>query len=415
MTSPDLAPGRGPRILLVGMADSIHLARWIAQFAGLGWDLHLFPERAATPHPNLAGVTVWDWAPVTRSDPGRDLLVRNPLTLRDRTLTAAGRPPSRAAVLAGLIQKLRPDVLHTMEFQHAGYLAVDAWDRLTMEPKPAWIASNYGSDIHLFGRLSEHRPQIRALLERADIHHCECARDLAHGHTHGFAGADAELVPMGGGWDLDAVSVFRQPGRVSRRKTIALKAYEGWAGRAGVALEALRRCADLLPAYTLELYRCDDDMLARAQILSKETGIAVRRQSTLYAEATYEDILALHGRARISIGLSISDAISTSLLEAMLMGSFPVQSNTGCCDEWITSGVNGILTPAEDPAAVAVAIRKALTDDLLVDRAAAINAEVARERLAYPIVRERAVGIYDLARSLRNGAEEVEGRRRCAS
>lgn len=397
------------------MVDSIHVARWIAQLAGLGWDLHLFPERATSPHPNLAGVTVWGWSPLVRQDLGRDLAVRNPLPTRQRLAASLGRPVSRAAVLANLIRRLRPEVVHTLEFQHAGYLAVEAWNRLGVGRRPVWIASNYGSDIHLFGRLAEHRPKIRALLERADVHHCECARDLAHGRRHGFGGIDADLVPMGGGWDLDAAAVFRTQGRTSKRRTIALKAYEGWAGRAGVALEALRRCGDLLPGYTLELYRCDDEMLARAQLLGQETGLEVRRQSGIYGEAAYEEILALHGRARISIGLSIADAISTSLLETMIMGSFPIQSDTGCGDEWVASGTNGILVPAEDPAAVAAAIRTALTDDGMVDGAATLNAAIARERLAYPVVRNKARGIYERALSLRGREPGTAGGARCAS
>jgi hypothetical protein len=40
------------------------------------------------------------------------------------------------------------------------------------------------------------------------------------------------------------------------------------------------------------------------------------------------EILKLHGRPRISISLSISDAISRSVLEAMVMGAFPIQRMT---------------------------------------------------------------------------------------
>ncbi len=58
---------------------------------------------------------------------------------------------------------------------------------------------------------------------------------------------------------------------------------------------------------------------------------------------SHHDILQKHGQARISIGLSIGDAISTSLLEAIVMGSFPIQSWTSCADEWIVDGKTGIL------------------------------------------------------------------------
>ena len=31
------------------------------------------------------------------------------------------------------------------------------------------------------------------------------------------------------------------------------------------------------------------------------------------------------------------------------MGSFPIQSDTACADEWIEDGVSGLIVPPEDP------------------------------------------------------------------
>lgn len=394
------------RLLIVGMLDSMHVARWLATIDGQGWDVHLFGERDTLAHPRLAGATLWQIDPANTSRPAADLLVRPALGKSERATRAAMRRPARrAAVLAGLIRRLRPDVVHSMEFQHAGYLTLDARSRLGPGRFPPWIASNFGSDIHLFGRFPEHQPRIRDLLAAADVHHCECARDLAHGRRFGFAGRDAALVPMGGGWDLDAAAVHRTIGPVSARRTIALKAYEGWAGRAGVALEALRRVVPLLDGYTLAIYLASTEMQARSRLVAQETGMRLEVVSGLPGFVPYEQILSMHGRSRISIGLSISDAISTSLLEAMVMGSFPIQSGTGCGGEWIEDGVSGILVHPEDPQPVANAIRRVLTDDALVDRAAAINAATVRARLDYPVVRSRIVDLYQdaLARGRNRG------------
>ena len=80
----------------------------------------------------------------------------------------------------------------------------------------------------------------------------------------------------------------------------------------------------------------------------------------------------------------MSDGISTSFLEAMVMGSFPVQSWTSCAGEWIVDGKSGILVPPDDPAPVAAALRRALTDDRLVDAAAERNRAEAGRRLDGP-------------------------------
>lgn len=78
----------------------------------------------------------------------------------------------------------------------------------------------------------------------------------------------------------------------------------------------------------------------------------------------------------------------------MIMGSFPIQSNTSCLNEWVRDGETGLLVPPEDPEAVAAAIRRAVADDGLVDRAAEVNARVAAERLDESVIRPQAVAIY---------------------
>ena len=109
----------------------------------------------------------------------------------------------------------------------------------------------------------------------------------------------------------------------------------------------------------------------------------------------HEDILRLHGQARISLGASISDGIPTSLIEAMAMGSFPIQSDTSCANEWVIHGKTGFIVPAEDPQAVAEAIRLAVSDDKLVDAAAKLNWDLALERLDSAQIRRKVVGMYN--------------------
>lgn len=395
------------RLLIVGMPGSIHVARWLTNLTGLGWDIHFYPVQydpsvPAPAHPLIAGVTYWDPHGTMSSRPGRDVVARSPLIPGERTVQSLlERELESAAILARLVRRLRPDIIHSHEFQHAGYTTLDALTRLDRRDVPVWIATNYGSDIFLFSQLPEHQERIKALLAAADVHVCECNRDLALGRALGFSGMEAPLIPCGGGWDLDATAVYRSPGPTSQRRTIAVKSYEGWAGRAGTALEALRRCGRALAGYTLAFYLASPEFFQRAVRMTADTGATVEHLGGGAGRSSYEEVLALHGRSRLSIGLSISDAISTSLLETMMMGSFPIQSNTGCGDEWIRDGINGILVHPEDPQQVAEAICRALEDDALVDQAAEINRQIVRERLAYATTRQRIVGLYEQALALR--------------
>jgi hypothetical protein len=256
---------------------------------------------------------------------------------------------------------------------------------------PPSIITCWGSDIYLFGRLKEHEPKIREVLRTFDYYSCECERDVHLARTYGFRGSVLPVFPNSGGFDLAQISSLRKAGPISKRRSIVLKGYQNWAGRALVGIRALERCAELLKGYELNVYSANSDVRIAAELFERSTGIPTK----MIPEGTpHHDILRMHGSARISIGLSISDAISTSLLEAMVMGSFPIQSWTGCASEWIVDGETGILAPPEDPEIVEAAIRRALTDDTLVDQAAEKNHKLAEERLDWWKLKTMAVGIY---------------------
>src|SRR3954454_24667556 len=126
------------RLLLVCMPNVSHPARWLTALAGLGWEVHLFPvffdpSVPSPPQPLLAGLTYWDTSGIASSHPGRDLIVRSPLTSVERAAQdLLGRQPPPAGFLARLIRRLRPQVVHSLEFQHAGYRTYDALE--TTEP-----------------------------------------------------------------------------------------------------------------------------------------------------------------------------------------------------------------------------------------------------------------------------------------
>src|SRR4051812_42636665 len=333
------------RILFVALSDSIHVARWIGQLGDQGWDLHLFPSiDHGIVHASLSGTKVhhapYEW-------PGRhhnSLLARG-LVQYARKVVTRHAPSYRAERLARLIRKLKPDIVHSLEFQSAGYLCLEA-KKLLSSAFPRWIATNWGSDIYLYGRLPGHRERIAEILSACDFYSCECTRDIGLAKELGLRAPVLPVFPNSGGFDFDQILPLRTGLRTSQRKTIVLKGYQHWAGRALVGLRALERCADLLKGYRLAIYSANDDVALAAELFSVNTSVPI---SLIPHNTTHREMLSMHGHARISIGLSISDAISTSLLEAMVMGSFPVQSSTACADEWIDHGKTGMLVPAQDP------------------------------------------------------------------
>lgn len=393
------------RILIVAMSDSIHTARWINQFIDQGWDIHLFPSKDnGEVHPDITNVTVY------HSFYGRDrnkdksvkirgfALFYKPIAVFAVKVLNRFMPQYRALGLKRLMKKIRPDIVHSMEIQHAGYLTMEA-KRAHKESFPPWIVTNWGSDIYLFGRLAEHEPKIREVLAASDYYSCECKRDVALAREYGFNGEVLPVFPNAGGFDFERITSLRSSGKVADRKTIMLKGYQHWAGRALVGLRALERAAEILKGYEIVIYSVSSEVLIAAELFTKSTGIPT---CIVAPQTPHEEILNLHGQARISIGLSISDAISTSLLEAMAMGSFPIQSWTSCGNEWIEDGKTGILVPPEDPEEVEKAIRRALTDDYLVDNAASLNSILVEDKLDQSNLKSKVVEFY---KTVRDGKE----------
>lgn len=414
------------RILFVAPGTSLHTVRWMNQLRGLGWDLHLFPVESFPLQPQLRDVTLhhvlFNRRPFDEHDIARmDKLGRPPQPMGtwqslwpqdrfDRSVRQSGLPwpfrsgakaledtlarnfPQRfgrAARLAALIRRLKPDVIHSLELNGAGSLMLAARE-LVGADFPPWIATNWGSDLYLHGKLAATGPRIRAVLAACDYYDAECQRDIELARELGFRGETLPVLPNTGGLDLDRAASLRQPGPVSARRLIVIKGYQDWAGRALVALRALEHLADRLDGYRIALFLAPQAVRIAAELMSLRTGIPI----DIIPWSDQEEILRLHGRARLSIGVSISDGIPSSLLEAMAMGSFPVQSDTSCACEWIVDGRTGILLSSDEPRDVAAAIAPVLTDDALVDEAALRNAEVARKRLDERIIRPRVQDMY---------------------
>jgi hypothetical protein len=385
------------------MSESIHTARWIGQVADQGWDIHLLPcDFAAPVHSQLRNITVHRIVYGDKPDKSNDVDMRGfyfPFKVKEMKAASAlqlgistALPGYVTGKPAKIIRKLKPDIIHSLEFQHAGYSTLEAKKRLGGK-FPKWIASNWGSDIYLFGRMQEHVSKIRDVLANCDYYDCECVRDLQLARDFGFRGEALPVIPNTGGFDLERISKFRK-GKPSERRLIMIKGYQHWAGRALAGLRALERCSDMLHGYTVVVYNVfGEDVRIAAELFSNSTSIPVKIIPG--QGATHEELLALHGQARISIGLSISDAISTSFLEALVTGSFPIQSETSCANEWVEDGRSGILVPPEDPDIIEQAIRRALSDDRLVDEAAEENWKTAVERLDGNMIKKKAVESYN--------------------
>lgn len=358
-----------PKILLVGMIDSVHLGRWISQFKESSIDLVLFPS---SPHRRIHPII----RELVRAEHNSLRVTVAPSLMRWFALPLSALDlvldnRSRAMILRRLISKNSFDAVHLQELQHAGYIFLRANSSHRISKI---VVTNWGSDIYWFERFPKHRSRISQLLKQATHYSAECHRDIGIVRKMGYRNAIFPVVPNGGGVRLDQVPINLT--QTSLRRQIIIKGYTGSVGRATDAIRACESVADCLSGYEVLVYSAS--LRARLRLLKLRYWCGVKTR-VIKKRTPQEEMLRNFARSRIYIGVSLSDGISTSLLEAMATGCYPIQTSTACADEWISPESGSIVAP-QSIRQIADAIRQAITDDDRVDAAAIINRSTIESR-----------------------------------
>ena len=407
------------RILFIGETASIHTSRWINQLPGTGWDVDVFqalpPGSSVCPDLSCSRL----YLPYRRPSPsGVDVRLTVP------TDRMAGKvlfrlcpgvvPEWHIRSLVRVLKTTRPDVVHSLglniNWRNQCGPVLEAKRRMGPGfPRP-WIYSSWGSDLDFYARMSDRqKAEAGDVLLACDGYISECDRDLRLAKELGFKGQFLGKFPAFGGMDADGMGRHRLEGPVSSRRTVFLKGRdchgEGGdpVGRAITAMNAFRRCKDVLSGCRIAIGQASQVVTDEAHVLVHESGLTVNVLPTL----SHEALLRIVGTSRIFVALTVNDGLPASLVEAMALGVFPIHSDLEPIREWIKDGENGLLFPADDPGAVALAVRRAMTDDAMVNRAAEINAGIIRDRLDERIIRPKVIEMYEnAAKLMRESAKE---------
>lgn len=388
------------KILFVAMPFSIHTARWISQVNDKNWDINLTSSMPFTPlHTDINKITyhVNFYNNIFKKEKGNTYsslalpffsFIQSPILKKIFRKLAGilGIEKSESQKLADLIVKLKPDIIHSLETQHAGYLVTEA-KKLIKGPFPTWVHSNWGIDLHYFGGLQDHVGKIREVLINIDVLLVEGKRDEALARNLGYKKKLYTFPSVGGGFIIP--SFLLAP--LSSRNKILIKGNHDIIRRGIIAIKAVEKCIDLLDNYEIILYSASEDTIKEADAFFERTG----KKITVCNSINHEQMMKLNGEARINLCVNLSDGLPNAMLEAMLMGALPIQSHTSVADEWIDNGKNGFLVPPEDPEQIAQALRIALTDNELCEAAGSYNRSLIAERLEYNKIRNEVVRMYE--------------------
>lgn len=293
------------------------------------------------------------------------------------------------------INGLKPDLVHAMRIPYEGMLSALAFElEVRDDPKGfdiPLLISVWGNDFTLHAPstpwLGEH---TRQALQQASALHTDCQRDQRLAQEWGFDPAKPAIVlPGGGGIRLD---VFN-PGEagVGQREDVVINP-RGF--RAYVCndtfFQAIPKILEQIPATRFLCPTMDAEPKARKWVAEYGIGSSV----ALLPFQTRQGMADLYRQAQVVVSLTTHDGTPNTLLEALACGCFPIVGDLESLREWITHGENGLLVNPSDPAAVASALLRALSDPLLRARAAEINLNQIRQRAEYGAVMRQAQAFY---------------------
>lgn len=375
------------KILFVAM-QYIHSARWINQLKDSGHEIYLFDCLDKSIHSDLLWThNISDWS--CRKVPyikGEYFLEKKFPRIYSYLepflkLTATEK-------LIEVIMELQPDLVHSLEMQSETYPLIKVRQKIPFK----WAYSSWGSDLFLYQNDPIHCKKIKKVFKELDYLFTDNYRDILLAKELHFKNKVSGVFPGGGGYQLDKIQ--KSMAKVEDRKLILIKGYNHWAGRALNVLSALELLINDLVGYEIYVYSAHDIVVNKIDHLNKQYELDIK-YSSRFSEISHEFLMEKFGAALIAIGNSISDGIPNTLLEAIIMGAFPIQSNPGkVSEDYIRNGENGFLI--EDPenvGEIASHIKKALENPELIIRASKINEEIA-ESLAYSEVQKNVLKSY---------------------
>ncbi len=367
-----------PKLLLISM-PSLHFTRWVSNLEDSGFDLYWFDILNRGEIKEMHSITQFsNWRKRKRK------IFKGEYTLSKKLPKAYGfiEPLLQTTItekLSEIINNIKPDIVHSFQMQDCTYPILKTMKNFKDIP---WIYSCWGSDLFFYKDKKKDRQKLIRTLARVNYFHADNQRDYTLAKSLGFNGELFGILPGGGGYHLSEMNAFNQP--LGKRNVILVKGYQHHFGRAMNVMEALLRIKEKISRYEIVVFGAHEAIF---KYQNDFENIRIYDRN----ELGHEQLFHIMSHSKLYVGNSISDGIPNTLLEAMIMGVFPIQSNPGnVTAEIITNGVNGFLI--NDPYNVEEIknhILDALSDDALLKEAQKKNSVFAEKHLEYSLISDK--------------------------
>ena len=290
------------------------------------------------------------------------------------------------AVFETIIKEVQPDIVHCFEMKLAGLPILS----VMQQNKIPFIYSSWGSDMYDYRNLGVSTEQLKLFLQKVDYLITDCKRDFQIAKQLGFKNRFLGVFPGNGGIEIE--SEYLQS--INNRKTICIKGYDDGVGKAILVLKAIE---SIKFDSTIDFLIFSADEIVKDYV--KKSEYFKRKKVEIICRKTFlENKLLLQklGSCLLYIGNSISDGMPNSLLEAMGMGCFLIQSNPGkVTEEVIAHGMNGFLIENPyDVEAIACLIKTALENQEIRIKAQEYNVDFVHQHYNREKLKKEILDLY---------------------
>jgi len=282
-----------------------------------------------------------------------------------------------------LVKMISPDILIGYRVVSYGFsAAVCGFHPLVLAAQAAYIVHPkiHPEYLKIFARFA---------IKRADLIHSwgeHTTRDLIS------LGADAEkIVTFPRGVDIE---LFKPADTcVSARKefraitTRHLKSIYNF----GQIIMAVEKVIKVIPNFKLIFVGDGED---RSNLENMAFKLGITKSVEFLGNVSRERLADLLRESDIYLSTVISDGVSSSLLEAMASGLFPIVTDNEANRLWISEGVNGYLVPYQDDAVLADKIIKIYTNQHLREEVKDINRKIVENKADWKQNMKRMESIY---------------------
>ena len=369
------------KILMVSM-NSIHFRRWVTQLEDSGHEVYWFDikdQGYITSLPWMHQIT--DWKKRILKKKGRHF-VKSKLPFLYTKMSHAFDVPV-ATAFAKALKDINPDVVHSFA------LFIGCKPILSIMEKNknvAWLYSSWGSDIYFRENKVEEASFISKVCKRFDYAITDCERDKHILIKEGFTGEHLGVFPGGGGYPVHELSHKER-----KKHSFIVKGYQNEHGRALPVIKALLKLKEKYKALSIFVFGVSDTFY---ELLQKE-GIVTNEYIEIRKNIDHELLLQTMESHEFYVGNSISDGTPNTLIEAIMTGCIPIQSNPGnATAEIIKDGISGyLIDQPDDVEHIAQVLEKAI-DNGISEVGLAHNKDLKNNQFNRDVVTQKVLQAY---------------------